>query len=351
MSSKITTKNLVKNLIFLLALIGLTFYYLLKDNNITEIFTTIKSVNIFFVAIAILCVFIYMCGEAFNIKRVLSLLGNTVSFWSALKYAFIGFFFSSVTPGASGGQPMQIYYMNKDKISISHSSLSILMELAAFQLVSITIAIISFISNYNFIVTTQKFIKVLIIVGISFNLLMLLFITCSIFSSKLTIKFMNLCFKLISKIKFLNLDKIQSKFEEQILEYNKGAKFIKSSPIVIIKNILTTFIQISAMYSVPFFVYKSFGFSGFSFFEIYTLQSILSIAVSAIPLPGAVGVSESGFLLLFRTFFPAAVLNSAMLLNRGISFYLYILISGIVVIFAHIISTKKNKILSGKNNV
>lgn len=343
MGKEITTKGLLKNMLFLLALIAITFYFLLKDNNISEIFTTIKSVNLTFVLIAIICVFLYMCGEALNIKRVLELLNNKVSFISALKYAFIGFFFSSITPGASGGQPMQIYYMNKDKINISHSSLSILMELATFQLVAITIAIISFIVNYDFISNSQQTIKIFILIGISFNTIMLLFITCSIFSSKLTIKFMNLCFKLIKKIKFFNINKIQSKFEEQILEYNEGAKFIKKNPSVIIKNIITTFFQITFLYSVPFCVYKSFGFSGFSYLHIYSLQSILSIAVSAIPLPGAVGVSESGFLFLFERLFPQAILSSAMLLNRGISFYLYILISGIVVLFAHYISNKKSK--------
>jgi hypothetical protein len=33
-----------------------------------------------------------------------------------MRYSFIGFFFSGITPSASGGQPAQIYYMNKDNM-------------------------------------------------------------------------------------------------------------------------------------------------------------------------------------------------------------------------------------------
>ena len=73
---------------------------------------------------------------------------------------------------------------------------------------------------------------------------------------------------------------------------------------------------------------------------VFSLQSILFISVSAIPLPGSVGSSESSFLTLFKTLFPVSTLSSAMLLSRGISFYLFVIISGIVVLFIGIF--KKN---------
>ena len=59
---------------------------------------------------------IYLLLEAVNLHRTLKVLGEKVTFWQNIKYAIIGFFFSSITPAASGGQPMQIYYMYKEKI-------------------------------------------------------------------------------------------------------------------------------------------------------------------------------------------------------------------------------------------
>ena len=61
------------------------------------------------------------------------------------------------------------------------------------------------------------------------------------------------------------------------------------------------------------------------------MQAVLFISVSALPLPGAVGVSESGFMIIYKTLFPANILSSAMLISRGISFYLLILVSGLII--------------------
>ena len=61
------------------------------------------------------------------------------------------------------------------------------------------------------------------------------------------------------------------------------------------------------------------------------MQSVVFATVSGIPSPGAVGVSEGAFISIFKTVFPEELLSSAMLLNRGLNFYLFVLISGITV--------------------
>ena len=58
------------------------------------------------------------------------------------------------------------------------------------------------------------------------------------------------------------------------------------------------------------------------------LQAMVSLSVGALPLPGAVGVGEGGFLAAFRMLFPSQLLGGAMLLSRGISFYLFVLLTG-----------------------
>lgn len=46
-----------------------------------------------------------------------------------ISYSFIGFFFSGINPSATGGQPMQLYYMKKDGNKISSASV-VLMTVA-----------------------------------------------------------------------------------------------------------------------------------------------------------------------------------------------------------------------------
>ena len=75
------------------------------------------------------------------------------------------------------------------------------------------------------------------------------------------------------------------------------------------------------------------------------MQSVLFATVSGIPSPGSVGVSEGAFIEIFRNVYPEHMIRSATLLNRGINFYLFIIISGIVVLINQLKSKKNEEII------
>ena len=55
-----------------------------------------------------------------------------------------------------------------------------------------------------------------------------------------------------------------------------------------------------------------------------------------LPIPGAVGVSETVYMKVFRNVFKEGFLLPSMVLSRGISFYGIVLLSSIVVIAVQI---------------
>lgn len=143
--------KLIRNFILFILLIIITFAVLLKGEDITQILNILGSVKIQYVLIGILCMAIYISCEAINIGRSLKTLNEKSTFIQNLKYALIGFFFSAITPAASGGQPMQIYYMHKDKISVSNSTLALLLNLTSMQIVTIGFALVSLCFNYQYL--------------------------------------------------------------------------------------------------------------------------------------------------------------------------------------------------------
>ena len=70
------------------------------------------------------------------------------------------------------------------------------------------------------------------------------------------------------------------------------------------------------------------------------MQATLFITSSSIPLPGSIGISETSFLKIYLTIFGNSILASAMLLNRTINFYIFMLI-GVIVVLSIIINNKK----------
>ena len=107
----------------------LTFYMICRDNSPAELAAAMKVSDIRFLSLGIgaMCVFLFC--EGLNIVRCLRLFGYPVRQTDGIKYALTGFFFSSVTPSASGGQPMQLYFMSRDGIQVAHGTLSLLFEL------------------------------------------------------------------------------------------------------------------------------------------------------------------------------------------------------------------------------
>ena len=332
-------KKTIKNLIIFILLIIFTFYIILKDQDIVEIMQVLRNVRLEYVVIAIVAMLIYLVLETVNMGRTLKTLNEKSSFIQNFRYVLIGFFFSSITPAASGGQPMQIYYMHKNGISIANSTLSLLINLCSFQIITISFAMISLIFNYKYLTTGLVW---LFVIGVTLNSIALSLLLIGIFSKKLSECLVKISVKILSFFKIKNIEEKQEKLEKELFKYQGSAAYIKQNIEVMLKTILTTFVQILFYYSIPFWIYCSFGFSEYNIIQIISLQAILYATVSGIPLPGAVGVSEGGFLGIFKNVFTTSTLNSAMILNRGVSFYLFVLISAILVISQALVANKKS---------
>lgn len=319
--------KLIRNAIVFILLIILTFYIILKDQNTGEMFQVLGTVKIQYILIAILCMCIYILGESINIGRTLKALNEKTTFFQNIKYALIGFFFSGITPAASGGQPMQIYYMYKDKISVANSTLALLINLSSMQVVTISLALVSVIINHNIMNTA---LICFFVIGILLNASALTLLIIAIFYKKLLQKIINSVVKIMKKIKIRNVEKKQEKIENELSKYQASSDYIKGHKKVILKTICTTYIQFLAFYSVSYWVYRSFGLNEYNILRIISIQSVLYGTVSGIPSPGAVGVTEGGFIELFKTVFPQTMISGAMILNRGINFYLLIIVSAII---------------------
>lgn len=333
-------KQTIRNLIVFILLICLTFFLIFKDENIPEILKIATNVDQKYILIAILAMFVFILCETLNIGRVLKELGEKSSFIKNIKYTLIGFFFSAITPAASGGQPMEIYYMHKEDIKVANSTLALLIHLWSFQIITISFGIISTILNFEVV---KGGLIYLVILGIMLNSIALTLLAISIFSKRLSEGVIKIAVKMLKLFKIKNIEEKQEKLEAELEKYQESAKYIKAHKLIMLKTLITTVVQIIVYYSIPYWVYRSFGFCQYNIFQIITLQAVLYATVSGIPSPGAVGVSEGGFIEIFKNVFPNTMISGAILLNRGISFYAFVLISGIVVIINTLKSKKIDK--------
>lgn len=313
--------------------------YILRGESISNIINTIFSINPVYILIAILLMVFYIMCEGINIWITMKALKKETTLLNCIGYGFVGFYFSSITPSSSGGQPAQVYIMKKNGISITSSSLSLMILLFSHQLVVIFMAGISFLFAPDFSITYRAGFKLLLIFGFCSNAVILVGILMLIFSPQLVFKILNTIGIFLYKIRVIkNRETIRTKIQTSITEYERGAKYMRENPRVIIQVTLVTFVQVVAMFSIPFVIYLALGMSKYSFIDIILVQSVFNIAVSSLPLPGSVGASESIFLDMFKSFFGEFVIPG-MLLTRIANFYSVLILSGVVSLYMYVKKT------------
>ena len=338
-NKKKNSKKFIRNSFFFVLLFILNYYFIFRKIDRRGLQEALRNTNLLFVLIAAILASGYILFEAVNLYRTLKLLNEKVTVKNAIKYAIVGFFFSAITPASTGGQPVQVYYMHKDNISYMHATITILLQSFAYTLMMGLLGLVGYIINYDYI-SNLGFIEYFFFIGLVVNLALVMVTAVAMFSKKTAQKIVNFIYKILNKINEEKALHFKEKSEIQLAEYHDSARFIANNKSIMIKTFLTAFLQLFTYHSVAFFIYLALGMHHLNYIKIATLQSVLYLSVAILPLPGTVGVNETGFSLLYNPIIAKNIVDSAMLLTRGVSFYLYVVVTGIILL---IISLRKKK--------
>lgn len=335
-----------RNILILLLLMAVTFAVIFGGEDFSAFLSALKRAKIPWLLFGLLCMFIFVSCEALNMHQISRTLGFPLKFFRCEQYAFIGFYFSSITPSASGGQPVQIYYMKKDRISLAHSSFMILFIVMAYQIAMLLLAGLMALCHPALALETAGHLKYLLPFGLIVNGSAAAVMGLLLCSRRIVEKCLRFFITLGSRIKLIKSREqaLQHSFRE-LANYHDHARKIKSNPLLFMRVLLVSLVQITALSFIPYCVYRALGFSAFTPGELITCQSILTLAASAIPTPGAVGAAEGGFLFAFQNIFGTETIKTAMLLSRGISLYLFLILSFIVCMAVQIRISRRSEIL------
>ena len=329
-------KSLVISISLFLLLFCLTFWLIFKDQDLRNIIKVANDANIWWILCGLLLMLGYFLIQSWNVKTILSSLGEKITLKKMLKFTLIEFFFCAMTPSATGGQPLEIYYMTKEKISAPKATLAIFVQLCGYQISVMTLGIISVLFlPYKLPPGVFMF----FLIGLLINGVALVVLLTCVFLPKITGFAVQAVVRFAKKIHLKKADQLEEKLAKSVSDYAENAKYIKTHKKQFLTAIGRVLLQVCLYYLVPFCVYKAFGLSEHNVFELFAMQSVLFIATAGFPIPGAVGLSETVFLALYGTVFGAEMLNPAMLLHRGITFYGFVII-GMLVVLGNIVFLK-----------
>ena len=337
-------KKYIFSIVFFILLLITTFYLLFSNNDINDVINSLKSIPLTHIGGCILLVLIYLVVEAIYIKITLNSLDCKFSLWQGFISACTEFYFSAITPSSTGGQPAQAYYMAKDGIPFTKSSIALLVNTITFKIIIILMGIFAMIFFPTLVFNNGVLFTVLFLIGIIGNFLLIILCLMLMYSKRWIESIAMFFIKLGSKLRVIkDKEGAINKFNLSLREYQDGAKYVKEHLSIAIKVCTLTILQRLALFSISFVVYDAFGLQGYSFIELIVLQIGIALAIDSVPLPGGVGVGEAMMLLIYKKIFGENIAISAMLLNRGISYYFCLILSSIFVFINHIKVMLKEK--------
>ncbi|WP_443770212.1 lysylphosphatidylglycerol synthase transmembrane domain-containing protein [Anaerostipes sp.] len=336
-------KKVIGNAVFFIALFGLTAYAVLKGKEVSEILTVMKSVNPLYYIAGFIFINVFVCSESYIIYRFLRVLHyDHVPKKNCVKYSFVGFFFSCITPSASGGQPMQLYYMNRDNVDVSVGTVILMIVTILYKFVLVFLGALIFIFRHFLITDYIRNASFFFYLGMVLNIACVTIMLVLVFEPTLASKIVIALMRGLEKIHVVKKkEERMKKIEESMVKYHQAASVIQVHKMMVFRMFLVTLFQRIVHFSITYLVYRALGLHALGFVDVVALQCVISIAVDMLPLPGGMGISEGLFLNIFRKIFTGGLLYPAMLLSRGISYYALVLISAVMTCVAHITIKRK----------
>jgi uncharacterized membrane protein YbhN (UPF0104 family) len=343
-SKKNKRMRLISTLL-MLVLIAVTLVVIFRDTSLGEFWTSVRSADVgwLLAAFGASLLAAFMFGVALHIA-LRALYGRPISLLRNIGFGFIGQYYTAITPAGAAGQPMQLYYMIAYGVEVSFASLSLLLVNASHQLVVLLIPTVLFPFHASLILNNLGAFLWLFLFGSLINIGLILFLLFAMFSKNFAGRVVRRSIELLARIRVVkNPEQLQERAVKQIALYQKGAGVFKRHPWLLGAELVSYVILLGSQFLIPYFVYRAFNLSGYGMMDFVALQSVLYLAVCFLPIPGATGASESGFVKIFRVLFQSALIVPAMLISRVASFYFILILSGAVSLAMQIVLTYRRK--------
>lgn len=352
--SKDFKKTIIKNVIYLIIVIGLTSlaFYLTIGNNVYAINDAIKGANIWYIVAilgVILASILLRSIAIFSLTRI-----NYKDYFFHRSFAIdqIGTLYRMVTPAGLGSHIMETHTFVTQGVRRS-SALSILaMYSIVYQVVLIIYGVVSIIIKKDMIneiayVSIYDYkISLWLLVGIGFGIEVLtigFILLLSYWDGFFKLIRGPIC-KLLFKIHLIkDLERARTHLDGSKVNFRTNLKTLFTNAKTLIICVIVFFVYITISYSVPYITGLSLGNTSryANYWDSVLFSNIHQMVTSIIPVPGGSGLSEYFFYQLFypsqgpKFYDSEGVARASLLLWRSLMFIIPLFIASVFTMIYH----------------
>ncbi len=285
-----------------------------------------------FLLVALWCVVAGWFVDGVRIFLTARAWGRKIRFRDALAAALSTYFMSAITPFLTGGSPAQLFVLARSGLSWGEAGSFVVICGILYQVGLLTLLFVFF----TFFGAAMSLRGVLLGLLYSFAI----FYSTIMFLLFFFLFRPQVLFRLVDwGIRFARRRFPRAKFSEEVVrqwvetffaEFREGFTILfLRKPQYLLWNVGCYVVYFLFTFSVAYFILRSFGLS-LSYFRVVGAQIPLFFVFSFIPSPGASGGVELSVASVFRSFVGSYRLGSFVLLWRGATYYLPLVVGGIV---------------------
>ena len=345
-------KNYFLETLLFLAVMVLTLRFCFSGQKPQEIWAAVKSMRGMSLAGAVALGLFFVCMEGTIIRILLGAAGGKSGLLTCISYSFLGFFYSGITPSATGGQPMQLYEMKKDGNSVSSSTVVLMVTAVCYKLVLVCIGTFLLIFQGKMLRQYLGGYFGLYLLGLFLNLAITFVVTGMIVLPQWIIAGENIFDRLFVKLHLWKASGSAGRQEKVrcfVQEYHRAVLFLKEHPGRLAAAFsLNLCAEKRCAFVITWLVYCGMGLFGTNLWSVVCLQAAVTLAVGMLPVPGARGITELVYRSAFAQIFIGGTLPVSMIVgSRAASFYVPMAVGLATVLWRTARKCRKERVEAG----
>ncbi len=326
------TRNKILNYLFIIGTFGMVLYFAFSSGDFTQIGTAIRDINPWWLLGGVGCFLVHMSLEGGSLYVFFRFQKVPVSLHLGLRVGLIGMYYSSITPAATGGQPMQVFSLKKRGIPAGITSSALAVKFFCWQCALLLLGAVAWATNPGLVADSLGQGVWMVSLGFFLNGIAVVLVILLAISRNAVRAIIIFLVKLAHRLRIVkDVARSSSRWDAALQDFHASVDLVTRHPFQFLLLFLLSVMQVVGLMSATYFVYRGFGLNTASYGSVLTIQLMLFIAASFTPLPGASGAQEGGFYLFFRNFFPPQIIFAALLIWRFLTYYLSIIVGFVAV--------------------
>lgn len=345
-------KNLQQVFCFLLLLITLVVVVCigLNGNELDELVVALQRLSPAFLLLCVACWALYVLFNALTMYHFLRVQGYPIKLSQSLHTAMIGIYYCNVTPGATGGQPMEMYALSKYGVPVGVSGSGMAVKFVLFQTVLLITGAVLWTLHVDFVREYAQSSWWFILLGYLANFFTIGMVILMAISRKAVRWVIEKCILIGCKLRLCKEpDASRIKWDNHCASFLGSVQLMIRRPRDLVIQCLIAFGHLMSLMLVILAVYHALGLQAVSNMQLITMGVLLYIGASYTPLPGASGAQEGGFAVMFRGIFPDALLFVALMIWRFCTYYLSVLAGAALTIGENVSAIRKQRAKDAAN--